>query len=115
MSNDANEPTHSTPHDLESRLSASGSLVLPFADALRAIDQLTQRGMRVEHWEGWVVMRDGTRAKSLWYGGSFALSRDPARAATVATAAITRARELWERKPEYSGAELHFGLSFARA
>ncbi len=114
MSKNANEPTRSTTEDLEFRLSASGSLVLAYADALRAIAELTQRGMRLEHWEGQVVLTDGTRARSLWHGGSFALSREPARAASVATAGITKARESWDRKPEYVGAELQFRLSFAR-
>lgn len=57
-------------------------------------------------------MRDGGRAKSLAHGGSFALSRDPARAAETASAAIRKAHAFWERNPEYPGATLCFGLTF---
>lgn len=114
VSNDGTPSPDSAPQDLESRLSASGALVLPFDEALRAIDELTRRGMRLDNWEGWIVRRNGTRIKSLQAGGSFALSRDPARAAQAATAGITRARQAWERKPEYDDGELHFALSFSR-
>lgn len=102
-----------TEPDFESRLSA-GTLVLPYEEAERAIEQLTQRAMRVERWEGVVVLRDGTRARSLQFGGSFALSRDPARAASVATAQIGKARDEWNRKPEFDGAQLHFVLTFGK-
>jgi hypothetical protein len=60
------------------------------------------------------VRRNGSRIRSLQAGGSFALSRDPARAAQSAAAGITRAREAWDRKPEYEDGELQFALSFSR-
>jgi hypothetical protein len=62
-----------------------------------------------------VKLRDGSRAKSLAHGGSFALSRDPARAAEAATAAIRRAQSQWDRSPEYPGTALYFGLTFGPA
>ena len=86
--------------------------MLPRAAAIAAIAHLTQQGRRLESWEGWVKLRDGTRAKSLTHGGSFALSRDAARAATIATEAIKKAQIFWERNPEYPGAELYFALTF---
>lgn len=94
---------------------ASGSelLILPFDAALKEIADRAQRGIRLENWEGWVHFRGGMRAKSLSVSGSFALSRDPARAAATATADIQRAHERWQRDPEYPGAELLIGLSFA--
>lgn len=95
------------------KLSLSEAMViLPQDAALAAIAHLTERGRRLEGWEGWVKLRDGGRAKSLTHGGSFALPRDPARAAQNATAAIRRAQTLWDRNPEYPGAALHFGLTF---
>lgn len=90
------------------------ALILPFDAAIAAIDHLTSDGRRIENWEGWVRMRDGGRAKSLTYGGSFALPSDPARAADTAKAGITSAHERWQRNPEYAGAKLYFGLTFAR-
>jgi len=86
--------------------------MLPQAAAIAAIAHLTQQGRRLESWEGWVKLRDGTRAKSLTHSGSFALSHDAARAATIATEAIKKAQIFWERNPEYPGAELYFALTF---
>jgi hypothetical protein len=96
---------------------ASGSelLILPFDAALKEIAERAARGVRLENWEGWVRFPGGMRAKSLSVSGSFALSRDPARAAATATAGIQRAHERWQRDPEYSGAELLFGLAFGEA
>ena len=103
-----------TESGFRARLSSGGTLVLPYEEAVRAIDELTHAGMRVERWEGLVVLRDGTQARSLQFGGSFALSRDPVRAASVATAAMGRAREEWNRKPEFEGAQLHYVLTFGK-
>ena len=89
--------------------------ILPFDAALAAIAHLTQHGRRLENWEGWVRLRDGTRAKSLSHSGSFALPRNATRAAESATAAIRKAHAFWERNPEYPGAELYFGLTFGSA
>ena len=87
--------------------------ILPFDAALEAMAHAAQNGQRLENWEGWIMMRDGTRIRSLSHGGSFALPRDPARAAETATAAMRRARDAWGRNPEYPGAELQFGLTFS--
>lgn len=96
---------------------ASGSelLILPFDAALKEIAERAERGIRLENWEGWVSFRGGMRAKSLSVSGSFALSRDPARAAAAATADIRRAHEKWLRDPEYPGAELLIGLAFGES
>ena len=96
---------------------ASGSelLILPFDAALKEIADRAERGIRLENWEGWVHFRNGMRAKSLSVSGSFALSRDAARAAATATSAIQQAHARWQRDPEYPGAELLFGLTFGEA
>jgi hypothetical protein len=103
------------PPELAKQSIAQGTVILPHDAALAAIAHLTQHGRRLESWEGWVKFRDGTRAKSLTHGGSFALSRDAARAAEIATAAIRRAQGLWDRNPEYPGAALYYGLTFVSA
>lgn len=90
------------------------TLILPFDAALAAIDHLTSTGRRIENWEGWVKLRDGARTKSLSCGGSFALPSEAPRAAETAKAGIVRAHERWQRDPEYPGAELYFGLTFAQ-
>ena len=94
---------------------ASGSdlLILPFDAALKEIADRAARGVALQNWEGWVHFPSGTRAKSLSVSGSFALSRDPARAAETATAGIQRAQAKWQRDPEYPGATLLFGLAFS--
>jgi hypothetical protein len=88
-------------------------LVLAYADALKAIDEHAAEGRRIENWEGWVKFPTGMKAKSLAHSGTFALSRDPARAAATAKSGIERANQHWARDPEYPGAELWFGLTFA--
>lgn len=87
-------------------------IMLPLDAAMQAIQHLTEHGRRLENWEGWVRLRDGSRAKSLAHSGSFALPRDAARAAERATAAMRTAHAAWERNPEYPGATLYFGLTF---
>ena len=100
------------PPELAKQSLSEVNIILPYDAALEAIAHLTQHGRRLEQWEGWVKLRDGSRAKSLTHGGSFALSRDPARAAEAATSAIKKSHAHWQRSPEYSEATLYFGLSF---
>lgn len=91
----------------------SGTLILPFEAALESIAEASKNGRRLTNWEGWVHFPNGTRAKSLSHGGSFALPRDATRAAETATAGMRRALDMWARNPEYPGAELYFGLTFS--
>lgn len=100
------------PPELAKQSISQATVILPRDAALAAIAHLTQHGRRLESWEGWIKFRDGTRAKSLGFGGSFALSRDPARAAEIATAGIRRAQGEWDRNPEYSDATLYYSLTF---
>jgi hypothetical protein len=109
---EANTDLAALPPELAKLSLSDATLILPLDAALQAIEHLTQHGRRLEQWEGWVRLRDGTRAKSLTHGGSFALSRDPARAAEAASAAIKKAHAYWERNPEYAAASLYFGLTF---
>ena len=102
------------PESLAAQSLSDRALILPHDAALAAIDHLTEAGRRLENWEGWVKLRDGGRTRSLTYGGSFALPSDAARAAEVAKAGISRARERWQHHPEYDGGELYFGLTFAQ-
>jgi hypothetical protein len=103
------------PPELAKQSISHATIMVPLDAALAAITHLTQHGRRLENWEGWVKLRDGTRAKSLMHGGSFALSRDPERAAATATTAMQKAQVFWERNPEFPGAELYFSLTFVTA
>jgi hypothetical protein len=100
------------PPELAKQSLSRSVIILPLDASLQAIAHLTGRGCRLESWEGWVRMRDGGRAKSLTHGGSFALPHEPARAADVASAALKRADAAWQRNPEYTDAQLYFGLYF---
>ena len=100
------------PGELARQSISKSVIMLPLDGAIQAIEHLSQHGRRLENWEGWVRMRDGTRAKSLGYTGSFALSRDPSRAAETAIAAMRSTSASWDRNPEYPGATLYFALSF---
>lgn len=102
------------PDALTKQSLSPGAIILPYDAAVAAIDHMAAQGCRLENWEGWVRMRDGGRARSLAHSGSFALSSDAARAADTAKAGMARARERWQRDPEYPGAELFFGLTFSR-
>ena len=93
----------------------SDLIILSYDAALKLIAERAAQGVTLENWEGWVKLRDGTRTKSLDIQGSFALSRDPARAADAAKAGIEKARAQWERRPEHPGAELLIGLSFGES
>jgi len=99
--------------DAEPTLSARGTIVLGLEDALHAIAHFTRAGKRVERWEGSVVLRNGQRIRSLEHGGTFALSRDPARAAAFAEAGMRKASATWARRPEFEGAILEFEMAFA--
>jgi hypothetical protein len=112
---DSSADLSALPPEIAKQSISPARVMLPFDAALEAIRFLTERDRRVESWEGWVRLTDGSRAKSLTHGGSFALSRDPARAAESASAGIRRAHEHWERNPEYPGAALYFGITFGDA
>ena len=103
------------PPELAKQSISRAAIVLPRDAALEAISQLTKNGRRLESWEGWVQLKDGTRMKSITHPGSFALPRDATRAAQTATDAIRRAQAMWDRNPDYVNAALYFGLSFVEA
>lgn len=103
------------PPDIAKQSISDVTVILPYDAALAAIAHLTQHGRRLEGWEGWLRLRDGSRTKSLTHGGTFALSRDPARAAEAATSGIQKAQSYWQRNPEYPGATLYYALAFGSA
>lgn len=100
------------PADVAAQSLSRAVVIVPLEAALLATTFLTAKGRRIECWEGWVRMRDGGRTRSLAHAGSFALPRDPRRAADTAAAQMKRAADIWQRNPEYPGAELYFALTF---
>lgn len=89
--------------------------MLPLDAALQAIAHAAADGARLESWEGWVKLHDGSRVRSLEHGGTFALPRDAARAAQVASEGLRHAQARFDRDPEYPDSQLYFGLTFASA
>ena len=89
--------------------------MLPLEPALLAIAKAVEQGVRLENWEGWVKLHDGSRVKSLEHGGSFALARDAAKSAQQASAAMKHAQARFDREPEYPDAQLYFSLTFTPA
>ena len=80
-------------------------------DAQTALDHLGRAGLRIESWEGWVRLADGTRTKSLMHQGSFALPLDAGASIAAAREMISEAQRRWDRAPEYPAAELYFKLT----
>ncbi len=99
------------PAELAGRSLSRQEVVLRHDDALAALDHLERAGLRVESWEGWVLLADGTRTKSLWHQGTFALPLDAAASVATVREMIAQAQRRWERSPEYVGAELYFKIT----
>jgi hypothetical protein len=99
------------PPELAARSLSRQEVVLRHDDALAALDHLERGGLRVESWEGWVRLADGTRTKSLSHQGTFALPLDPSTSVTTVREMIGQAQRRWERSPEYVGAELYFKIT----
>jgi hypothetical protein len=99
------------PDDLAARSLSKHDVVMRHDDALAALDHLGRAGLRIESWEGWVRLADGTRTKSLMHQGSFALPLDVAASITSAREMISQAQRRWDRTPEYQGGELYFKLT----
>ena len=114
-SRSTNADLNALPPELAKQSISRAAVVLPKDAAVDAIAHLTKNGRRLESWEGWVLLKDGTRMKSITHPGSFALSRDAARAAQTASEAIRRAQAMWDRNPDYPNAALYFGLTFVES
>ena len=99
------------PDELAARSLSKQDVVMRHDDALAALDHLGRAGLRIESWEGWVRLADGTRTKSLMHQGSFALPLDAAASVTTAREMITQAQQRWDRAPEYPGGALYFKLT----
>jgi hypothetical protein len=99
------------PDELAARSLSKQDVVMRHDDALTALDHLGRAGMRIESWEGWVRLADGTRTKSLMHQGSFALPLDASASIKTARDMIAEAQRRWDRSPEYPSGELYFKLT----
>ena len=99
------------PAELAARSLSRQEVVLRHEDALAALDHLERAGMRAESWEGWVLLADGTRTKSLSHQGTFALPLDAAASVAIVREMIGQAQRRWDRSPEYPGGDLYFKIT----
>ena len=99
------------PDELAARSLSRQDVMMRHDDALSALDHLGRAGLRVESWEGWVRLADGTRTKSLMHQGSFALPLDAGASIAAVRDMISQAQRRWDRAPEYPGAELYYKLT----
>ncbi len=99
------------PGDLAARSLSRQEVVLRLEDAVAALDHLERAGLRVESWEGWVRLADGTRTRSLSHPGTFALPLEAAASVTTVREMIGHAQRRWDRSPEYPGGELYFKIT----
>jgi hypothetical protein len=95
-------------------------LVLPYDEALEAIDILAKEGFLLLCWEGWLRYADGAVGHSLTYQGTREIQRRPdepwtdfsARARESFVRSASESRQKFSAKPENPGSELYFGLVF---
>jgi hypothetical protein len=99
------------PAELAARSLSRQEVVMRHDDALAALEHLERADLRVESWEGWVRLADGTRTKSLLHQGTFALPLDAAASVATAREMIGQAQRRWDRSPEYAGGELYFKIT----
>ncbi|MGQ0713540.1 MAG: hypothetical protein ACT4PJ_07385 [Gemmatimonadaceae bacterium] len=99
------------PSELSERSLSRQDVVMRHDDALVALGHFGRAGLRVESWEGWVRLADGTRAKSLAHQGTFALPLESKASIDVTREMIAQAQQRWNRSPEYAGGELFFKLT----
>jgi hypothetical protein len=98
-------------------------LVLPYRDALQAIDHLVAGGHAVFCWEGWLRYPDGSHGHSARHQGMMEITRGPdegfaafaRRAAEAVRSTLTKSQEEWNKNPEVPNATLYFCLSVERS
>src|SRR6516225_11092605 len=110
------------PDELASIAVSDREIVLPYKDALKAIEHLNANGHVVFAWEGWLRYANGTRGHSAKHQGMAEVSRDPNESPRTFSARATRAvlttmessQAEWTRNPERTDAALYFCLSVER-
>jgi hypothetical protein len=105
--------------DLAAKSLSSIEIVLPYQEALKAVESLTAQGYFTFAWEGWVKIRDGRHGHSSRHQGTHDFwgtkgQPIPVRiqeAASYARQTIEAAQQEFDDKPEFEGATLHFCLT----
>lgn len=106
------------PPNLAAQSLSPVEIVLPYKEALQAIEYLTAHGFFVFAWEGWIEYPDGGRSHSAQHQGTVEywgtqgkeVQERLEEAASFARQAIKQSQQRWNDKPEFAGATLHFCL-----
>lgn len=107
------------PDELRQQSLSREELVLPYPDAIRAIDWLAERNIVVCGWEGWLSYPDGRRGHSRRFQGG-ELHRGEAAwgdyiemARGFCLSTMGEAQQEWEAGPEQPVAQLYFCLGLS--
>lgn len=102
------------PQDLASLSLSKDEIVLPLAEAIRAIDVLTANGISILGWEGWLKYSDGRVGHGNAPQGTASLDGCPlARAATLCKETISQSAGEWEAENNGSENALYFSITVA--
>lgn len=100
------------PPELAQHSLSDREIVLPYSEAIEAIDHLSGIGYRLLGWEGWLRYADGSRGHSGRHQGTEGVERmDVAEAADYCKLTIKDSHEIWQKDPCYRGADLYFCIS----
>ena len=102
------------PPDMASRSASDREIVLPFVDALAAVQHLRDSGHHIVGWEGWLRCPDGALGHSARHQGTVDLSHLTAlQAAEFCRSTMVESEDGWRRAPEVPEAELLYCITVA--
>jgi hypothetical protein len=98
--------------DLAARSLSPVEIILPHAEVLTAIEDLTERRYHLWGWEGWLLVPDGSIRASVQHQGVRGLEAlSLEEAARICAETIMQAEAEFVFEPERPGARLYFALS----
>ena len=102
------------PPDLAARSLSADEIVLPYAEAVRAIDHLARTHVRILGWEGWVQDHQGHVGHPPGVQGTAAMDTlSPSEAAAVCRGTIEARYRAWRRAHPDRAEALHFCITVA--
>jgi hypothetical protein len=101
------------PNHLVSASASKDELVVPFAQAVEAVDAIERGGGVILGWEGWLRRADGSLGHSANHQGTADLSGTPRESAfALCRSTIADANRKHAGAPEISGSELLFCIAY---
>ena len=107
------------PPELAEKSLSPLEIVLPYVEALEAIEHLAAKGYLVFAWEGWIDYPDGRHGhsgqhqgtKEFWGTKGQSAQERISETATFAQQTIKKSQQEWDENPEITEATLCFCLS----